>query len=133
MPVNLRKRRARIGRIATACVFAFIVLLLVKTQLIDGEKYKSAAESMAVATSTVKADRGEILDCNGNPLVTNRLGNSIVFKYATFPDTQKERNEVIFALINLLEKEGFKWIDMSPVVYGADGKLTIDKKKTEEF
>ena len=133
MPVKLRKRRARIGRIATACVFAFIVLLLVKTQLIDGEKYKSAAESMAVATSTVKADRGEILDCNGNPLVKNRLGNSLVFKYATFPDTQEERNEVIFALINLLEKEGFKWIDMSPVVYGADGKLTVDKKKTEEF
>ena len=114
--------------------FLSLAGVLVKTQLIDGEKYKTLANSLSESTVIVKASRGEILGCNGEPLVTNRQGNSLVFKYSDFPsaDKQQERNTIIFALICLFEEYDIPWIDRLPVVY-EDGALVIDEDKSLEF
>ena len=85
MSIELRKKRRITGTVIIAVCFVLLVFSFVKTQIIDGDEYKAAAKSLAVSSSTVKASRGEVLDCNGNPLVTNRQGNSVVFKYAEFP------------------------------------------------
>lgn len=134
MSIELRKKRRVAGTIIIGLLFGFLALALVKTQLIDAEQYKSAADSLAVSSSSVKASRGEILDCNGNPLVTNRQGNSVVFKYSEFPSSKKqnERNELIFSLIKLFEKNDVEWIDNLPLKY-KNGKLIIDKDKEAEF
>ena len=134
MSIELRKKRRIAGTIIIGLLFGFLVFSLVKTQLIDADQYKSAADSLAVSSSSVKASRGEILDCNGNPLVTNRQGNSVVFKYSEFPSSKKqnERNELIFSLIKLFEKNDVEWIDNLPLKY-KNGKLIIDKDKETEF
>ncbi|MBQ7116406.1 MAG: hypothetical protein IJN94_08330 [Clostridia bacterium] len=134
MSIELRKKRRVAGTIIIGLLFGFLALALVKTQLIDAEQYKSAADSLAVSSSSVKASRGEILDCNGNPLVTNRQGNSVVFKYSEFPSSKKqnERNELIFSLIKLFEKNDVEWIDNLPLKY-KNGNLVIDKDKEAEF
>lgn len=132
MPKALRKRRVKIGAGIIVAFFLIITAILVKTQLVDGEKYKNAAQSLAVSSMTVKASRGAIFDCNGNPLVTNRQGNSLVFKYSEFPDKQAKRNEVIASLISLLESNNFKWVDILPVVE-KNGKFTIDKNREDEL
>lgn len=134
MSIELRKKRRVAGTIIIGLLFGFLALALVKTQLIDAEQYKSAADSLAVSSSSVKASRGEILDCNGNPLVTNRQGNSVVFKYSEFPSSKKqnERNELIFSIIKLFEKNDVEWIDNLPLKY-KNGKLIIDKDKETEF
>lgn len=134
MSVELRKKRRITGTVIIALGFLFLVSALVKTQIIDGDEYKAAANSLAVSNSTVKASRGEILDCNGNPLVTNRQGNSVVFKYSDFPDAkdQAARNELILSLINLLEENDIEWIDRLPVVQSGN-KLVVDKDKQTEF
>ena len=82
----------------------------------------------------MKASRGEILDCNGNPLVTNRQGNSVVFKYAEFPEAehQEDRNTLIFSLIKLFEKNDIQWIDRLPLIY-KNQKLIVDEDKMTEF
>ena len=107
MSIELRKRRRITGTIIIAVAFAALIATLSVTQLVNGDKYKAAAKSLAVSTSKVKASRGEILDRNGNPLVTNRQGNSVVFKYAEFPEAknQGDRNKLIFSLIQLCEKK----------------------------
>ena len=134
MSKELRKRRIIAGIVVIAMCFLSLAGVLVKTQLIDGEKYKTLANSLSESTVIVKASRGEILGCNGEPLVTNRQGNSLVFKYSEFPsaDKQQERNTIIFALICLFEEYDIPWIDRLPVVY-EDGALVIDEDKSLEF
>ena len=134
MSIELRKNRRIAGTVIIGLLFLFLVFALVKTQLIDADQYKAAADSLAVSTSSVKASRGEILDCNGKPLVTNRQGNSVVFKYSDFPSSKKqnERNDLIFSLINLFEKNDIEWRDPLPLKY-KKGKLIIDKEKETEF
>ncbi len=134
MSIELRKNRRIAGTVIIGLLFLFLIFGFVKTQLIDADKYKAAADSLAVSSSSVKASRGEILDCNGNPLVTNRQGNSVVFKYSDFPSSKKqdERNKLIFALLNLFEKNDIEWRDNLPLKY-KNGELVIDKEKETEF
>ena len=134
MSIELRKNRRIAGTVIIGLLFLFLVFALVKTQLIDADQYKAAADSLAVSSSSVKASRGEILDCNGKPLVTNRQGNSVVFKYSDFPSSKKqnERNDLIFSLINLFDKNDIEWRDPLPLQY-KKGKLIIDKEKETEF
>ncbi len=134
MSLELRKRRVVAGTVVIGAAFILLIISLFKTQLIDGNEYKAAAKSLAISTSTVKATRGEILDTNGKPLVTNRQGNSIVFKYNDFPEAKKqdERNQLIFSLIQLFESNGIEWVDNLPIVYKGKN-LVIDKEKQAEF
>ena len=134
MSIELRKNRRIAGTVIIGLLFLFLVFGLVKTQLIDADQYKAAADSLAVSSSSVKAPRGEIIDCNGKPLVTNRQGNSVVFKYSDFPSSKKqdERNVLIFSLINLFEKNDIEWRDPLPLKYKKD-KLVIDEEKETEF
>lgn len=135
MSMNLRKNRRIAATVIIGVMFCVLVLFLGKAQIVEADKYKSAAESLAISTSSVKASRGEILDCNGKPLVTNRAGSSIVFKSSDFPSSknQEERNEIIFSLIKLFEKNDLEWNDRLPLVYNKKGVLKIDKNKTTEF
>ena len=134
MSIELRKNRRIAGTVIIGLLFLFLVFALVKTQLIDADQYKAAADSLAVSSSSVKASRGEILDCNGKPLVTNRQGNSVVFKYSEFPEAknQEKRNELIFSLIKLFEENGIEWIDRLPIKYEKK-KLIVDEDKSAEF
>lgn len=134
MSIELRKKRIIAGTLIIAMAFLSLAGVLIKTQLIDGDKYKTLAKSLSESTITVKASRGEILGCNGEPLVTNRQGNSVVFKYSDFPssDKQENRNKLIFSLITLFEEKGIQWIDRLPIVY-ENGQLIIDEDKSLEF
>ena len=134
MSIEIRKRRRVAGTVVIAVGFLFLVFALIKTQIIDADEYKAAAKSLSVSSSVVSASRGEILDCNGVALVTNRQGNSIVFKYADFPESkdQAARNELIYSLIKLFEKNNLEWIDRLPVIYSGR-KLVVDKEKNKEF
>lgn len=135
MTKEQRKRRTQIGIGFIVAVFISLILYLVKIQIIDGAEYKAASENLAVSQMTIKASRGEILDTNGNPLVTNRQGYCLVFKYADFPSykDQQARNQEINELIKLFEKNNAQWIDRLPIVYNKKGKLVVDKEKEAEF
>lgn len=134
MSIELRKRRRISGTIIIAVSFVALIIALSVTQIVNGDEYKAAAKSLSVSTSKVKASRGEILDCNGNPLVTNRQGNSVVFKYAEFPEAknQGDRNKLIYSLIQLFEKNDIEWMDRLPLKY-QNNILVVDEDKTKEF
>lgn len=134
MSIELRKKRRITGTVIIGITFLFLVFAVGKNQIIDGDKHRAEAKSLSVSASTVKAARGEILDSNGSPLVVNRQGNSVVFKYSEFPEAkeQEKRNELIFSLIRLFEENGVEWIDRLPVIY-EKGVLKIDENKTAEF
>ena len=133
MSFELRKKRRITGTVIIGIAFLLLVFAVGKNQLIDGDKHRAEAKSLSVSASKVKASRGEILDSNGSPLVVNRQGNSVVFKYAEFPEAkhQDKRNELIYSLIKLFEENKIDWIDRLPIVY-EKGKLVVDKDKEAE-
>lgn len=135
MTKEQRKKRTQAGIGIIIAVFVCLVLYLAKIQIIDGAEYKAASANLAVSQTTVKASRGEVFDTSGNPLVTNRQGYDIVFKYADFPSykDQPARNDLILKLIKLFEENNAVWLDRLPVNYNKAGKLVVDEEKDTEF
>ena len=123
--VKLTKGR----RLASVCIvlffFAFFAFDLVKIQLVDGEKYDAASTAISEKTATISASRGEIVDCNGTPLVYNSQGYTLVFDAAYFPSSSEKasRNEIIRSLIRHFEANALEWIDILPLVFDANGNI----------
>jgi len=74
------KKRFTIIYVFIGIVFVIICSQLFRLQVIEGESYRSLAENRLFTTEAVKAPRGEILDRNGIPLVTNRIGFGVSFR-----------------------------------------------------
>ena len=115
--------------IAVACLFGIIIAVfvctLIKVQIIDADLY-SATGSVSSRTSVVRATRGEILDRNGNPLVTNRQGNSVIFENTNFPTSDSERNALIYSLIQLFDVNHEEWVDDLPIYILPNGAFAFE-------
>lgn len=115
------------------CIFLGFSLILVKAQLINGDKYIKTSAASSSSTQ-VKALRGQILDRNGIVLVGNRQGNDIIFNAAEFPSTknQEERNEIIKSLIKLFDENEIEWINQLPIkLEGRNKFVFIEDEETE--
>ncbi len=114
-------------RIVSICVllafFAFFIFDLVKIQIVDGPEYAAASNAVSERTAVISAARGEIVDCNGQELVYNAQGYSLIFDYAYFPTEQAERNAIISNLIDLFEKNSLEWVDNLPLVFDENGAV----------
>ena len=125
MHVKLTKGR----RLASVCIvlffFFFFAVDLVKIQIIDGEEYDAASSAISERTATISAARGEIVDCNGTPLIYNTQGYTVIFDAAYFPskDEQGTRNEIILSLIKHFESKGLEWLDILPLVFDENGVI----------
>lgn len=106
-------------------VFSLFMVDLFRIQIVHAEDYSTQRVALSATDTTIVAARGEILDCNGTPLVTNKQVNSIVFNGSYFPSVkeQKQRNEIIISLINLVEKYGTQWNDNIPLYIDAGGNI----------
>lgn len=81
--------------------------LFVDLQL-TGQDYYSTSSSARYTVRSVKlqAQRGEIYDRNGKLLVGNVYSNDIRLDYGSMPRTNSEKNNIILALVEYLEKTG---------------------------
>ena len=108
-----KKPGRRITAFTVAVLFLFSLFLadLFRIQIVNAEQYEASNVALSQNDTVIEAARGEILDCNGRPLVTNRQVNSIIFNGSYFPSTkdQEQRNEIIISLIRLTEKYGSEW------------------------
>lgn len=98
---------------------------LFRIQIVHHADYTSQSIAMSSVESTIPAARGEILDRNGVPLVTNSQKNAIMLNAQYFPplSEQKKRNEIILKLITLAEKEGVVWNDILPLEVDSSGNV----------
>lgn len=96
-------------------------------QIRDHELYAAQNNTVKTYTVPLQASRGEIVDRNGNPLVTNRQGNSIVLDAAYFPSAQEdeERNAIIYALILLFRQNGEEYVHNLPLKLNSDGSAAF--------
>lgn len=127
-------RRIIMTGLIMACFVAFAGMLI-KLQVVDGEAYLMKGSSISEKTVVIRAARGEILDRNGNPLVTNRQGYSLVFESALFPSPKqmKERGEIIHSLIQLLDEHEVLWKDNLPLVFDENGAIAFAANRERDI
>ncbi len=130
--------------------FALILVLAVtigfgydlySIQIKNHEYYVSQNNAVKTYTVSIEPARGDIVDRNGNSLVTNRNGNSIILDAAYFPSKSdnNQRNAVISNLIKLFNKNGEEAVNNLPlalengeIVY-TDNEEEIEKMKSKDI
>lgn len=110
-----RKSQIKLTVLSVLLAVALIVYTarMYSIQIVNANKYSDMHDgATSVRTSVLKAPRGEILDCYGRQIAINRDGYNIVFNKAY---VKSNMNDVILALINLLDANGTEWIDQLPI------------------
>lgn len=124
MSARSEKRRSITVIAIVLCVFSVFLLKLFDLQILSADEAKKAP--IAQVTVEVNPIRGEILDRNGYPLVTNKQVNKIIFTYSSFPKDYGERNKIILELIKMFDKNKAQWKDELPIEL-KNGKLSFKK------
>ena len=108
-------------------------LELYDIQIKNNEYYAAQNNTVKTYTVELEAARGEIVDRNGNPLVTNRQGNSIVLNAAYFPSSKenKKRNQIVFNLLQLFKKNKEEYAKNLPLKL-KNGKIVFFTEKDDE-
>ena len=105
-------------------VFFFIVILamfslcaidLMKIQIVDGAEYLEKSKTTSQASQVISSPRGEIVDINGNEIVSNKTGFNVVIEKAFFPSNKAEMNRIICGIAEILAEDGVEWIDTLPI------------------
>ena len=94
-------RRVSILGIAMLVIFAVLLLRLWALQVLAGTKYVDQAQANSFRTVRVQAPRGQILDRNGVPLVTNAPATAIELWPADLPKVYTKRYAELRALAHV--------------------------------
>lgn len=125
---------------STVAIFLIVAMILgfgyelYDIQIKNHDVYASQNNAVKTYTVPLEASRGEIVDRNGNPLVTNRQGNSIILDAAYFPSSKDndERNKIVLNLINLFNKNKEEYVHNLPLKVSKNGKITFFTKKDDD-
>ena len=103
---NLDKKNVRYNILSIVVYIIGIILIiqLFNLQIVHGEEYLETANSRLTRETTIKAARGNILDCNGNILAGNQIRYSLKIYKSKIDETNL--NESILNNINILEANG---------------------------
>lgn len=129
------KRRFRLFLICIIVSFSVFFVDLFRIQIVHAADNTSQRIAMSSVESTIPAARGEILDRNGVPLVTNQQVNSVYINAQYFPSTkqQEERNAILQKLIHLAEKYGVAWNDNLPLELDEKGNVRFKPDSESEI
>ncbi len=127
------------SRTTIAIILVVVTLLgfgyrLYDIQVINHEFYAAQNSNVKTYTVPLPAARGDIVDRNGNPLVTNRQGNCIILDAAYFPSAEEneERNRIILNLINLFKRNKEEYARNLPLKLDKNGQARFITEKDNE-
>lgn len=93
-------------------VLGIILLRLVEFQLVNGEEYKSQAQSVTNYKFNIPAARGEIVDRYGRALASNAVGYDLVINQLMLTG---DVNQLVMDLVEILQSCGEEWNDTMPI------------------
>ncbi len=105
--------RYNILSILVYLVGIIIIVRLFTIQIIKGQEYLEKSNARLTRETTLKASRGNILDCNGINLANTKIKYSLEL-YKSKIDTAQLNNTILNA-INILEKNSDKYSDIFPI------------------
>ena len=106
---------------------------LFQIQIVQGDEYAQLADESYKTSVSIAASRGEIVDCNQIPLVSNRTSYAVVLDYNYFPhglssEKLAEQNDCLLRLVDLLQKNDEDWIDSLPI--SMERPYSFDEERT---
>ena len=121
---RITKFRAIFLMMLVGIVLVFFCIKLYAMQIADKE---AAANNIVTYTTRtrVRADRGDILDTNGNVLVTNRASYDLVFNHYVILNSGNP-NERLLELASLCRQKGIDYVDHFPVSKTWPFEYTLD-------
>ena len=108
--------------LAMLCITGVLLTRLASLQLVPDENAGLASEAAYTRTYTESTARGEILDRNGAPMVSNALGFTVEFDYYEWDKNQQ--NQVILSALTLLEEQRVEYHDSLPLSDGSSGAIS---------
>lgn len=130
---KLGKEKLKYNILSILVYIMGIVLLvqLFNLQIVNGREYREQSNTRLTRESVLKAARGNILDRTGTPIVSNKMGFRLDL-YKTKVDDQT-LNNTILNIVNILEKNGDKYIDNLPITVEPFAFNTDDQSLLESW
>ena len=120
---RITRRRAAILMAIVVIVLCIFSVKLYTMQVMEAEKNENNITTYTTRTR-VRAARGDILDANGNVLVTNRAGYDLVFNHYVILNSATP-NRSLLDLANLCLSLGITYVDHFPVTTTAPFTYTL--------
>ncbi len=120
---RMTRRRAGIILLVFCLILSFFSLKLYDLQVIATGGKIDNTKTFTVETR-VKAARGDILDRNGNVLVTNRASYDLAFNHYVICSAQNT-NELLLELVQVCRKMNIDYFDHFPVTKSAPFTYTL--------
>ena len=93
-------------------------------QINNGDYYYALTQRKIAETQTVEAARGQILDRNGQVLVSNKVIYKVTLDLSQMGE---EQNGVLLSLIEAARAEGVEWTDSLPITQTEPFRFTTDE------
>ena len=120
---RITRFRAVLVAVLFSLVLGFFALKLYDLQIIESDGKKDNTKTFTTYT-TVKAARGEILDCNGNVLVTNRASYDLVFNHYVICSA-RNTNALLLELVEMCRQLEIEYVDHFPITQTAPFEYTL--------
>lgn len=111
--LNKKNIRYNIISMIIHVIGIIIIIKLFTMQIINGKEYLEKSNSRLTRETTIKASRGNIVDCNNNILAGSKIRYSLEI-YKSKIETE-DLNNTILNIINILEKNSDNYIDNFPI------------------
>lgn len=133
MKSRYKNSRSIVAVILMLAVFFGFAFNLYNIQIRDHDYYTAKNNAVKSYVIPLEAARGEIVDRNGNALVTNRQGNSIILNAVYFPSAKEneDRNRIIYNLIRLFEEQGEEFAQNLPLAFDRNGKIQFSGEEKD--
>jgi penicillin-binding protein 2 len=123
------KFKDRFNIMAACFVIAglFIIIQLVNLQVINGEYYDNDSQKRLLNERKITASRGNIVDRNGIPIASNRMGFTVQILNSGLENDKL--NDMLLSLVGIFEKnkdtynkELSKYLTFNPIAFGSKTK-----------
>ena len=111
--MDKRNLRYNILTVLVYIIGIILIIQLLNLQIVHGEEYREKSSTRLTRETTIKAARGNLLDCNGNLLAGNQIKYSL--KIYKSKIEQKDLNITILNINNNLEARRYKYYDEFPI------------------
>ena len=127
---RITRFRASIVLLIFVIIMGIFSFRLYSLQVIETEGSTDNTTTFTTYTR-VKAARGDILDRNGNALVSNRASYDLVFNYYVISNAE-DTNEQLLRLIRLCKDLEIEYLDTFPVTEKRPFEYTLDEYSTTQ-
>lgn len=119
--------------LAITVMFAIVIYHFYGIQIIHHETYAAMVISNVQREVEIEAPRGIVYDRYGRPLAINQSINVLQFDPDIKLSKEVDANAILLSVANLLEEEGYEYIDNIPISKNPPFVYTEDEKSIKQF